>query len=145
MEWKYEHSIGIQEIDDQHRKLIEIIVSIERAIVSHVGWRDIVYGLVDLKVFARSHFEIEEALMRMYGYKEAAKHTEEHQYFFTRLAEIECKSIDKLAEGELLKFLRDWLKKHILGEDRGYADHILAGASIVKTKVPSLTVVKSAG
>ena len=137
MEWKYEHSIGIEEIDNQHRKLIDIILTIERAIDRQLGWRDIVYGLVDLKVFARSHFEIEEALMRIYGYKDAAKHAEEHQYFFTRLAEIECKSIDKLAESELLKFLRDWLKNHILGEDRGYANHILSGASVIRTTVPS--------
>lgn len=144
MEWKYEHSIGIQEIDDQHKQLIEIISSIERAIKHERGWREIVYGIVDLKIFARRHFEIEEALMRMYGYGEAAKHTEEHQYFFTRLAEIESKSIYDLAERELLKFLRDWLKDHILGEDRGYAEYILSGASIVRT-LPPLTVVQAAG
>ncbi len=144
MEWKQEHSIGIQEIDDQHKKLIEIIVSIERAIELQRGWREIVYGLVDLKVYAKRHFEFEEALMRMYGFNEAARHTEEHQYFFTRLAEIESKSIYDLAESELLKFLRDWLKNHILGEDRGYAEHILAGAAVVRTSVPMLTVGKSA-
>ena len=144
MEWKPEHSIGIQEIDDQHKKLIEIISSIERAIKLQRGWREIVYALVDLKIFARRHFEIEEALMRMYAFKDAAKHTEEHQYFFTRLAEIESKSVYAAAESELLKFLRDWLKDHILVADRSYAEHILSGASVVKTHIPTLAAVKSA-
>jgi len=145
MEWKPEHSIGIREIDDQHKKLIEIISRIERSIKLRSGWRAIVYDIVDLKVFARSHFEFEEGLMRMYGYKEYDKHTEEHQYFFKRLTEIESKSVDDLAEGELLKFLRDWLKDHILVEDKSYAEHILSGAPIEKSDLSALTVVKTTG
>lgn len=144
MEWKHEHSIGIQEIDDQHKKVIEIISKIELAIKLHRGWREIVYDVVDLRVSARRHFEFEEGLMRMYGYKEAAEHIKEHEYFFARLTEIEGKSVSCLIESELLKFLRDWLKKHILGQDKGYAEHILSGAPAVKSKVLPPTVVKSA-
>jgi len=96
MEWKHEHSIGIQEIDEQHKKVIEIISKIERDIKLNRGWREIVYDVVDLRVFAKSHFEFEEGLMRMYGYKEAAKHMKEHEYFFARLTEIESKSIRNL-------------------------------------------------
>ncbi len=144
MEWKHEHSIGIQEIDDQHRKLIEIISRIERAIKLQRGWREIIYDIVDLRVFARSHFEFEEGLMRMYGYKEYQKHADDHKYFFKRLAEIESKSTYDLAESEILKFLRDWLKEHILVEDKDYAELILSDAPVVKSFAPALTVVRSA-
>jgi len=135
MEWKPEHSVGIREIDDQHKKVIEIIARIERSINNQRGWREIVYDVVDLRVFGRNHFEFEEGLMRMYGFQEYEKHAQEHQYFFTRLAEIESKSTYGLAESELLKFLRDWLKNHILQEDKDYADHILSGAPVIRSNV----------
>jgi len=137
MEWKPEHSVGIQEIDDQHKKVIEIISRVERAVKLQRGWREVVYDIVDLRVFAKSHFEFEEGLMRMYEYKNYAKHVEEHQYFFTKLTEIESKSISNLVEAELLKFLRDWLKEHILVEDKSYAEHILSGAPIAKSEFPN--------
>ncbi|MDD5174955.1 MAG: bacteriohemerythrin [Sterolibacterium sp.] len=142
MDWKPEHSVGIREIDDQHKKVIEIISRIEQSVKLQRGWREIVYDVVDLRVFAKSHFEFEEGLMRMFGYKEYTKHTGEHEHFFRKLTEIESKSVSNLVESELLKFLRDWLKNHILVEDKSYAEHILSGASILKATVPTLTSVK---
>jgi long-subunit acyl-CoA synthetase (AMP-forming) len=68
MKWSDEYSVGIQEIDDQHKKLISMFAAVEESIVSAGSWSDIHYGLVTLKEFARSHFLLEQALMRMSGY-----------------------------------------------------------------------------
>lgn len=135
MEWSDEYSLGIQEIDDQHKHLLVIFSQIERAIRLQRGWMEIFYEVVDLKSFAKMHFEIEEALMRLYAYGESAAHAEEHRYFFIKLAEIEGRSLDGSVGSELLTFLCDWLKDHIQGSDKGYAEHILSGAPLVRSSV----------
>lgn len=145
MKWQDKYSVGIREIDDQHKHLLKLFSKIEQAIQLQSGWRAIVYDIVDLKVFARRHFELEESLMRMYGYNESEMHERMHQHFFTSLTEIESKSIADLAHNELVTFLCDWLKTHIQGADRGYAAYILSGASILKPNAPSLSIVKAAG
>ena len=133
MEWNDEYSVGIQEIDDQHKRLLDIFSYIERGIRLQRGWMEIFHSVADLKIFARIHFEIEEALMRLYGFPALRAHIEEHQHFFTRLAEIESKALKGPVEKETLEFLCDWLKSHIQGSDRGYTDHILSGALVVRS------------
>lgn len=137
MEWKDEYSVGIQEIDDQHKHLLVVFSQIERAIRVQRGWMEVFYEVADLKTFAKMHFEIEEVLMRLYGYPDSAEHAEQHRYFFIRLAEIEGRSLDGSVGSELLTFLCDWLKGHIQGADKGYAEHILSGAAIVRSNPPS--------
>ena len=141
MEWKDSYSVGIQEIDEHHKHLLRLFARINDSIKLRRGWREIIYDTIDLKVFARRHFEFEEGLMRMYGYKESATHEKSHQHFFAKLLDIESKSIPELAQTELVKFLCDWLTNHILGEDQGYSSHILSGAPVVRAHSPTLSVV----
>lgn len=133
MEWKTEYSLGILEVDDQHKGLLRIFSSIEKSIELNSGWSDVHFGLVRLKGLARSHFEFEEALMRLYRYDDSTRHGDQHREFFTRLAAIERRSLEAEAGTETLEFLCDWLKNHIGGSDRGYANHILSGAPIVRS------------
>lgn len=144
MQWKDAYSVGIQEIDDHHKHLLKLFSQIERSVKLRCGWKEVIYDLVDLKVFARRHFEFEEGLMRMYGYPQLKEHEGSHQLFFTKLGEIESKSIPEIAQSELIKFLCDWLKTHISGEDKGYAEHALSGAAIVRPSAATLKLVESA-
>lgn len=139
MEWKDQYSVGIQEIDDQHRKLIDLFSTIEKATRLQSGWRDILYGIVALKGYAKTHFDFEEGLMRLYGYSQTVEHEELHRYFFANLEAIANKSHNDAVANELAKFLFDWLTNHIEGADRGYARHILSGAPIVRSKVATPT------
>ena len=46
MEWKDDYSIGILEIDDQHKLLMRGFSAIEEAIVRNSGWSDTHYAIV---------------------------------------------------------------------------------------------------
>lgn len=137
MRWKNEYSLGIQEIDDQHRLILSSFSVIEEAITQNQSWSSVHFGIVRLRELARIHFAFEEALMRLFAYPEAKEHRSEHEHFFTELAEIENNSLRNATEGQLLEFLREWLTSHILKTDAGYARHILSGATVVRSPPPA--------
>ena len=132
MEWKDEYSMGIEEIDTQHRELISLFNRIVTNANAGARWDAVHYQVMDLRRFAEFHFEFEEALMRMYGYKDLDEHAQTHRAFFARLNEIEYLANKDYVQKEMLRFLSDWLMKHILVADKSYALHILLGASIVR-------------
>jgi hemerythrin len=129
---KDEYSVGILEIDNQHKLLLRHFSDIEDLIISNQGWLNTHYAIVNLAQRARMHFSFEEALMRLFAYPGLQSHQNEHQYFFAKMDSIEKQMLKKSAEVEMVKFLSDWLKKHILGSDRNYAEHIFSGAQIVR-------------
>jgi hemerythrin len=134
MEWKDEYSVGILEIDNQHKLLLRSFIDIVESINLDQGWSETHYAIVKLIQLARMHFMFEEAMMRMFGYPGIEEHQKEHEFFFAKLDSIEKHSLKKSAEVEMVKFLREWLKSHILGSDRGYASHIFSGAQVVVSR-----------
>ena len=135
MDWQDEYSLDIREIDDQHKKLIGYFSAIETSVRLDRGWSEIHFGISRLRTFAKVHFEFEEALLRMFGYPQSTQHEEEHRHFFTQLKAIEQRSAGRRADEDIVKFLSDWLTRHILVTDRDYAKHILSGAAIIKAGV----------
>lgn len=130
MQWKEEFALGIAEIDRQHQNLFQLFGFITESIRLKERWSHTHFGLVQLRDFARMHFSVEEALMRLFGWPDADGHELEHQYFFTRLDEIERRSLTENISEELITFLESWLTGHIMVTDKAYARHILAGASV---------------
>jgi hemerythrin len=133
MEWKDEYSIGILEIDNQHKLLMNGFSVIEESINLNKGWSNTHYAIVELIRIARMHFTFEEALMRIFGYPGTDAHQKEHQYFFAKLDSIERLALKESAKIELLQFMQDWFAKHILVNDREYAKHIFSGAEVVRS------------
>jgi hemerythrin len=132
IEWKDEYSVGLQEIDNQHRQLLALFGRVAESLRDAASWSELHYRIVELRSFAEFHFEFEEALMRMFGYVEQAQHADSHKQFFVRMAEFEKNSILGETKQDMLKFLFDWLFSHILKSDKAYAQYILSGAPVVK-------------
>lgn len=136
MQWKPEYALGIDEIDAQHQALIAKFAEVEQVVAAKTGWMNVHYALVELTEVARKHFVFEEALMRLFGLPTAADHERNHAHFFMKMAEIESHSFRGTAESELIKFLYEWLRVHILVADkRDYAESILGGAQVAKSAV----------
>jgi hemerythrin len=135
MEWKDEYSVGILEIDKQHKLLLQSFAAIEESIKLFKGWSNTHYAIKELTNLAHMHFSFEEAIMRMYDFPGTEAHLKEHEYFFEALDDIERQSLGKHVGVEMVKFLNSWLTKHIMGSDRGYANYIFAGAKVVRSSV----------
>lgn len=130
MHWRDEYSLGIPEIDNQHKTLIGLFDAIEEAVKHGESWSTTYFHIAELRDFARFHFACEEALMRVFDFPDSSLHTAEHTHFLKFLSEMENNSLRKSVEKDLVKLLRSWVTKHIVGSDRDFSRHVLSGVAI---------------
>lgn len=130
MQWRDVYALGIVEVDEQHRQLLSIFSSIEQAITVGGARQDILGRLAGLRDFARVHFQTEERLMVLNEFPGLGEHAVQHREFFRQLNAIENQSLESLARQELLGFLFDWFRDHILVSDRRYAVYLLGQPAI---------------
>lgn len=127
IEWGEAWQIGIEELDDHHRVLVDLINELDRAIKEKNGSVVCVAILNDLYDYTRVTFAVEESLMRLMGYPDYAAHKQQHESLVDGLEEISQKySTGTNVSFELLSFLRAWLLKHIHTADRAYVPYLLA-------------------
>ncbi len=123
IKWSSQYSLGLDEIDEQHKALLELINKIWQAIIDRSETK-IVFGLVEeLEKYTLAHFAAEETFMRVTNYPDFAAHKKEHQTFVARVAAEKKRAllVGSLSL-DLMHFLRDWLIDHILVSDKDYAD-----------------------
>lgn len=125
--WDQAFSIGMDEIDDQHKVLFEIMNKLWLAIVRHQEKDEMAHILADLERYTLSHFTAEETFMKVSGFEGYEAHRQEHQKFIERIAQArEAALIGQVMSLDLLHFLKDWLVHHIQQRDREYASEYLA-------------------
>ncbi|MEI6437775.1 MAG: bacteriohemerythrin [Candidatus Omnitrophota bacterium] len=120
--WNSNWDIGIDSIDNEHKKLIGLINRLQAGGVLP-GKREVDAVLTELMDYTVYHFANEEKLFKKYAYPDAAAHVKAHMVFTDRIAGL-CDVFDKgsTAVGqEAVDFLRDWLVNHIILLDKKYA------------------------
>jgi len=125
MDWKAQYSIGIPEIDEQHKQLFECIDRLDSAATEESRRLAVYYVMDELKDYVRIHFRVEEIVMRLFDYPGLEAHAAEHRAFAARIDEFEKSELREDVHAEASRFLRGWLLQHIQGSDKRYADHLL--------------------
>jgi hemerythrin len=133
MQWKEEYSVGIVEIDDQHKGILEYFTLIENAIESRESWSDVFFKLEQLRSHAHFHFSVEESLMRLHGYPKLADHAELHKHFITKLDQLQMTTLSRQVTIDTIVYLRKWYADHMKGADKDYAQFIIRGAAVITT------------
>jgi hemerythrin-like metal-binding protein len=124
VEWSDELLTGIHEIDQQHKVLFDCLAQLQRTITDDEMWSTMHFVLTELSDYARIHFAVEEALMRLHDYRDLEAHCTDHRNFVAALREFNEKSIRMDISGEMVQFLTDWLTSHIAQVDRAYVEHL---------------------
>jgi hemerythrin len=120
--WKEEYRVDEARIDSQHKRLFEIAGRLHEAMRAGEGRGAMAPILDELIAYTRTHFGMEESLMRANGYPGFAAHRAEHEGLTERVLEFRR----QFGEGrvaltvEMLHFLRDWLVRHIGESDRRF-------------------------
>lgn len=125
LQWDDKYSVGIPEVDAQHKTLFHFIDRLDAAIRDKHGsaaCRNILAELVD---YTRIHFALEESLMRLSAYPRFEGHRRQHEELITEVSGLQLKidSGSAAVSFELMHFLRVWLTGHILRSDQDYALH----------------------
>ena len=120
--WDDSYSVEIQEIDEQHKCLIQIMNELYTAMANKSN-RDLIGDVLDKLVdYTKVHFAVEEALMRIFHYEEYEEHKAIHDRIVAKVLEFQgqFRSGNDKVGMDLLMFLKDWLFDHINKVDKRY-------------------------
>ncbi|PHR83935.1 MAG: hypothetical protein COA59_09860 [Colwellia sp.] len=121
--WNEGMSVGIDAIDDDHKKIIAILAKLTSAEHGETSEQTINAIFTELEHYVILHFAKEEALLEQACYAELMAHKASHQNFIEQLPELKQEWLTKdcLACSEkITTFLHHWIVKHILVEDLDY-------------------------
>lgn len=124
--WKQSYSVGVEEIDRQHQRLLEIINDFEATRLQPAVSEDIFVVLNSLIKYADEHFATEERYLVKYDFPQTVQHQKEHVQFTIevfKLAQRLSKHDPNIRE-EITDFLLGWYRSHVLETDQRYKDHI---------------------
>ncbi|MFC1887075.1 bacteriohemerythrin [Thermodesulfobacteriota bacterium] len=126
IDWSEALSVGFEEVDDDHKKLVDMINNIHNA-VSQIRDKDkLADTLEDLLGYTSWHFRHEERLMQNYGYPELFNHKLKHEELAQQATELYERFLggDDGVPAMLLPFLKDWLTDHITGTDKKMGQYL---------------------
>jgi hemerythrin len=120
--WKNEFSVGVKEMDEQHKKLLGMINRLIEEQHTLTDPRTIADLLTEMTDYAQVHFRAEEFLMAEYGYEQIGAQEKQHQAFIDKTISFYSASDigPNVLSMALLDYLGTWLVGHILQEDMKY-------------------------
>lgn len=126
VEWENSFSVDNDEIDEQHKKLFNIINEVGNYLNSDdesasLAINKAINELID---YTDYHFRLEENLMLSMEYPRIEEHIEQHKLFETKIRSFkdQIKLFGTTETSQMLfDYVISWLKTHILVLDGDYA------------------------
>ena len=122
--WDKSLSVGIDLIDNQHRRIVDYINELGTAYHEQDREKvsEILMGLID---YTATHFTFEEDLMRRSNYPLYDSHKKVHDSFVAHINTF-VKQHDKGHDvtKRLISELQVWLTNHIKNDDADYAPYV---------------------
>lgn len=129
VEWNDAYLIGIDEVDNQHKHLIEIANELFDTISLPNGeytkrMRDVVQKLMD---YTDYHFKSEEKFMKKYNYPQIAIHIAAHENFTSEMKrQTRRLSTERVEDGlNLYSYIVNWVLNHIAKADKIWGDYVI--------------------
>ena len=120
--WDEKYSVGIRELDSQHKQLVSILNDLYEAMQAQKTNEVLGKILNQLVSYTKAHFATEEKYMAQYGYPDLASQKREHEAFTKKVVDFK-ESFDSGRTSlsvSLTSFVKDWLFSHIGGSDKKY-------------------------
>lgn len=127
-QWTPAFAVGVPRIDAEHRRLFALAEKMHRAMLKGKG-KTVLDGLLaQLVDYTCYHFAREERLMEQVRYHDCLPHRREHDDLRASVQDMRARA----ASGEItmtidvMQFLMEWVKFHIVESDRRIGDYIKA-------------------
>lgn len=120
--WSDQFSVGVNELDEQHKELIKMINKLLDNQNAHVNSEVISDLLGNMRLYMENHFEYEDKLLKEYGYPNLEQHKEMHEEYGDEFRELIISVMNRNTDApeNMLINLSDWWTNHILHEDMKY-------------------------
>ena len=141
--WTPALSVGIEEIDNQHKDLLQHVSVFFRRLGNGKGPEEIATLFGFLEDYVQTHFSCEEKYMTKFyagghGYEEEQAHRAEHRAFvrdFTAFKEeILENGASPLLVAEFQKWIANWLVGHIGKTDKGLGRFLSSALPFLKRR-----------
>lgn len=120
--WSEGFSVGIQLMDDQHKRLIDLI----NATDGSCDERTMIEAIQSMFEYAEHHFHDEEDMLRNAHYPELTIQMNDHRSFIAKARDFASRDLNNPKVcAELNTFLCTWLSHHILEVDMKYKHFLL--------------------
>lgn len=127
-EWNPKFDVGIDSVNREHQHLIDLINDLSDAMKKGQSKEVIGEILDNLITYGTKHFDNEEKLFAKTHYPDAAEHIKEHELFKEKANELvtQYKNGSYSLSIDTLRFLKEWITKHILETDMKYKQYFAA-------------------
>ncbi len=122
IDWSPKLSVGVAEIDEQHKKWIGITNELNDAMKSGKGSAVLGTILKEIENYVAFHFSHEEKLMEKAGYTDIVAHKAIHTKYTLEMKKLneEFKAGKLMLSLQVMDSLKNWLTSHIQGQDQKY-------------------------
>jgi hemerythrin len=131
MQWTEDLSVGIDEIDSQHKELFNRINNLVAAIKQHRCKDEIDGTLRFLEEYAETHFAYEERSMQDLHYPAYAQHKAHHAQYLEHLSELKREAEAPRVKGSYYdlsvtanQMVVDWIIDHIMKVDKKFGEFL---------------------
>ena len=117
--WKEDFSVGVAEVDHEHRELIEEINELHAVMQKGADHETVLKSLGEIYAQIAAHFALEEKMMRNTRYPSLAEHKQDHETLLDDLRDImdEVEDDGTFDEAELARDLERWFSDHFRVHD----------------------------
>jgi hemerythrin len=130
LQWRTDYSIGIQEVDNQHKIIIQLINDLLKICRENNNGGDYesFNRLVEIILeHFQKHFETEEKLMLEKKYPQYAEHKKRHDKLLEDIKKMLDKIIKEPQKNSLINmviFLREWFVENIYIMDKQLGEYL---------------------
>ena len=126
LEWKQDFSVGLPQMDNEHKMMFSLINDLNGRIHSGEGHVSLSYIFTSMKAYSSYHFSSEEELLATVNYPELSTQQQSHEGFIKRISEFEEDMLNREVDiaPKVMNFLKVWWVGHIQNEDKKYAEYV---------------------
>lgn len=126
-DWNDEYSVGVYQMDNDHKKLFSIVNKLHEAMKDGIAEAAVAGIIKELLDYTRFHFEEEEKLMEGINYPGLSAQKSAHKMLISKIEEFKQEAANGMAifvASKLVNTAVDWLKNHILVLDKRYQEEM---------------------
>ena len=123
--WNEKYSVSNVIIDDQHKRLLDILFRLERMVNRGKDAEQMVKLLSEMSDYAKEHFRSEERYMERMDYPKLDKHKELHSKYNMEVLQFTVAHMEESEDNprNVLNFLTHCWTDHILKVDMDYSNY----------------------
>jgi len=122
MEWDDSLSVGVQQVDKEHKKLVDLVNNLNDSMKNGKSKEALQQVFNELVDYTMTHFSNEELLMQNVNYSNFTAHKREHDELAkkVKILKEEFLSGKMMISIEVRDFIKNWIVNHILKTDKLY-------------------------